>query len=100
MVLCVKGYLGRFAMPNELHSSALGLFSSILLAALLWFLATPDVVAQSSDQYALLRKPTLSKTEIAFSYGGDLWIVDRNGGEGKRLTSDVGLEIEPVFLPG
>jgi tricorn protease len=86
-------------MPNELHSSALGLFSSILLAALLWFLATPDVVAQSSDQYALLRKPTLSKTEIAFSYGGDLWIVDRNGGEAKRLTSDVGIEIDPVFSP-
>jgi tricorn protease len=86
-------------MPNELHSSALGLFSSILLAALLWLLATPDVVAQSSDQYALLRKPTLSKTEIAFSYGGDLWIVDRNGGEAKRLTSDVGIEIDPVFSP-
>ena len=56
-------------------------------------------MAQSSNQYALLRKPTVSKTQIAFSYGGDLWIVDRNGGEARRLTSDVGIEIDPVFSP-
>jgi tricorn protease len=86
-------------MPNKLHSSAFSLFSSILLAALLWFLVAREVVAQSSNQYALLRKPTVSKTQIAFSYGGDLWIVERNGGEAKRLTSDVGIEIDPVFSP-
>ena len=86
-------------MPNKLHSSAFGWFSSILLAALLWFLVAPEVNAQSSNQYALLRKPTVSKTQIAFSYGGDLWIVERNGGEAKRLTSDVGIEIDPVFSP-
>src|SRR5499425_894053 len=86
-------------MPNKLHSSIFGLFAWILFAALLWFLATPELVAQSANQYALLRKPTVSKTHIAFSYGGDLWIVDRNGGEAKRLTSDVGIEIDPVFSP-
>jgi len=86
-------------MPNKLHSSVLGLFASILFAALLWFLATPELVAQSANQYALLRKPTVSKTQIAFSYGGDLWVVDRSGGEAKRLTSDVGIEIDPVFSP-
>ena len=55
--------------------------------------------AQSSNQYALLRKPTVSKTQIAFSYGGDLWVVDRSGGEARRLTSDIGIEIDPVFSP-
>ena len=87
-------------MPNKLHSSVCGLFASILMtAALLWFPATPELVAQSTHQYALLRKPTVSKTQIAFSYGGDLWVVDRGGGEAKRLTSDVGIEIDPVFSP-
>jgi tricorn protease len=58
------------------------------------------LAAQSSaNPYALLRKPTVSKTQIAFSYGGDLWIVDRAGGEAKRLTSDVGIEIDPIFSP-
>jgi hypothetical protein len=27
----------------------------------------------------LLQSPTLSKTQIAFAYGGDIWIVDRTG---------------------
>jgi tricorn protease len=83
-------------MPNKLHSSVCGWFA---FAALLWFLATPELAAQSTNQYALLRKPTVSKTQIAFSYGGDLWVVDRSGGEAKRLTSDVGIEIDPVFSP-
>ena len=72
---------------------------TLLLAMLSLFLAIPRVAAQSSSQYALLRKPTISKTQIAFSYGGDLWIVDRSGGEARRLTSDIGIEIDPIFSP-
>jgi len=98
-VQCVKALSWEVPMRNKLHSSVFRLLASILFAVLLWFLATPKLVAQSSNQYALLRKPTVSKTHIAFSYGGDLWIVDRNGGEAKRLTSDVGIEIDPMFSP-
>jgi len=29
----------------------------------------------------LLRKPAVSRTQIAVSYGGDLWLVERGGGE-------------------
>jgi tricorn protease len=86
-------------MANKLQTSFFGLFVSIFFAAVLWLLAVPEVAAQSANPYALLRKPTVSKTQIAFSYGGDLWVVDRSGGEAKRLTSDVGIEIDPVFSP-
>ena len=86
-------------MPNKLQTSFFGLFVSIFFAAVLWFLATLELAAQSANPYALLRKPTVSKTQIAFSYGGDLWVVDRSGGEAKRLTSDVGIEIDPLFSP-
>jgi tricorn protease len=55
--------------------------------------------AQQSSSNLLLRKPTVSRTQIAFSYGGDLWIVDRQGGEARRLTSDVGIETNPLFSP-
>jgi tricorn protease len=47
----------------------------------------------------LLRFPTVSKTQIAFNYGGDLWIVSRDGGDAKRLTSDTGEETVPAFSP-
>jgi hypothetical protein len=49
-------------MPNRLHSSVFGLFASMLIGAFLCFLTTPELVAQSANQYALLRKPTVSKT--------------------------------------
>jgi hypothetical protein len=52
---------------------------SILFAALHWFVAVPELAAQSADQYALLPKPTVSKTQIVFSYGDDLWVVDCSG---------------------
>jgi tricorn protease len=68
-------------------------------ALLSCLLAAAGLRAQSADQYALLRKPTISKTQIAFSYGGDLWIVERSGGEAHRLTSDIGIEIDPIFSP-
>ncbi len=47
----------------------------------------------------LLQKPTLSKTQIAFVYAGDLWIVPREGGEARRLTAGAGVETNPVFSP-
>jgi tricorn protease len=46
-----------------------------------------------------MRSPTLSKTQIAFEYGGDIWIVDRSGGDAKRLVTGTGLESGPVFSP-
>src|SRR5258708_19967801 len=86
-------------MRNKLESTIFRLFAPIFFAVFLWFLAIPELLAQSANPYALLRKPAVSKTQIAFSYGGDLWIVDRSGGDARRLTSDVGIEIDPVFSP-
>ena len=85
-------------MPRNIRTYMHAL-SSILLGFLLLLLAAPELAAQSGNQYALMRKPTVSKTQIAFSYGGDLWIVDRNGGDARRLTSDIGIEIDPLFSP-
>ena len=47
----------------------------------------------------LLQKPALSKTQIVFSYAGDLWTVSRQGGVATRLTAGTGVETEPVFSP-
>jgi tricorn protease len=47
----------------------------------------------------LMQKPTLSKTHIAFAYAGDLWLVAREGGEARLLTSGNGTKNDPVFSP-
>ncbi len=46
-----------------------------------------------------MRKPALSKTQIVFSYAGDLWRVSRAGGEAIRLTTGPGTETDPTFSP-
>jgi tricorn protease len=84
-------------MRSRLHALTLGVRTVLFLCTLLTLLLPPLGVAQSSTRYALFRKPTLSRTQIAFSYGGDLWIVDRKGGEARRLTSDPGIETDPAF---
>src|SRR6516165_9684033 len=43
--------------------------------------------------------PALSKTDMVFSYAGDLWRVPREGGIAVRLTGGTGFETEAVFSP-
>ncbi len=43
----------------------------------------------------LLRQPTLSKQHIVFVHGDDLWVVAREGGDARRLTSAIGAETSP-----
>jgi len=54
--------------------------------------------ARADDVPLLLQGPTLSKTEIVFSYGGYLWSVSRDGGAARQLTTG-GHEGSPVFSP-
>ncbi|HEX8096447.1 MAG TPA: PDZ domain-containing protein, partial [Pyrinomonadaceae bacterium] len=54
---------------------------------------------QSAQKPLLLQKPTLSRTQVAFVYAGDLWTVPRTGGKAQRLTTGVGIETDPLFSP-
>ncbi len=66
------------------------LFAVLLMAANL---------AQAADDAPLLAtNPTISKSEIVFSYGGYLWSVSRAGGEARQLTTG-GHENFPCFSP-
>ena len=56
-------------------------------------------LASTQTVHLLLRRPALSRTQIVFSYAGDLWSVPRDGGEAKRLTTSPGVETDPVFSP-
>jgi tricorn protease len=45
------------------------------------------------------QRPTMSRTDIVFSYAGDLWRVSRDGGNAVRLTAGNGFETEAIFSP-
>lgn len=69
-------------------------FKGLLLAVFL--LSSIQVFAQGTR---LLRQPTMSDSNIAFTYGGDVWITDLNGQNLKRITSTPAIESEPQFSP-
>ena len=48
---------------------------------------------------ALLGDPAMSKTQIVFDYGGELWSVPRSGGQAHVLASGMDLLAEPIFSP-
>ena len=56
-------------------------------------------LAYAAEPELLLQKPTLSATQIAFVYGGDLWVAGRQGGQARRLTAGLGIETRPYFSP-
>lgn len=72
-----------------------------LLALLLFIvLAAPPAYGQPDPtDTRLLAQPAVSEKHIAFVYADDLWIADIDGKNPRRLTSDIGLESNPVFNP-
>jgi tricorn protease len=70
----------------------------ILLAGLFMLLAS-TLVLSADSRPLLLQNPTLSKTQIAFAYGGDIWIVGREGGDAQRLVTGAGTLSRPIFSP-
>jgi tricorn protease len=59
---------------------------------------TSGTALAQSQKPVLLRDPSVSKTEIAFSYAGCIWIANRDGGNLRRLTSG-GHEGRPILSP-
>lgn len=56
------------------------------------------LTAQNNDM-RLMRFPAMYGQSVVFSYAGDMYTVNRDGGVARRLTSDHGLEIYPRFSP-
>ena len=59
-------------------------------AAGLFVVITLSAGSAHSQTPLLLQHPTLSATQIAFVYAGDLWSVSRSGGVAQRLTAGIG----------
>ncbi len=63
------------------------------MALMLCFSATAQIDA------GLFRFPDVSKTQIVFSYGNDIWIIPKSGGTAEKLSSPAGVESFPKFSP-
>ena len=71
--------------------------ASVLTILSLFALAS--VCFAQTETPTLLQKPAVNRSQIVFVYAGDLWIVPREGGDAKRLTTGVGAETNPIFSP-
>jgi tricorn protease len=67
-----------------------------VIFTLSFLLATLATFAQGTR---LLRQPTLSKTHIAFTHGGDVWVSNLATQQTTRLTSTAAVESNPHFSP-
>src|SRR5262245_32612385 len=74
---------------------------TIFILSLLLITSTIKVSTggRAQEKPLLMREPTMSRTQIVFSYAGDLWTAPRNGGEASRLTTGIGNESSPQFSP-
>ena len=52
-----------------------------------------------SAETLLLKDPAISDTQIAFTYGGDIWVAAKDGKSARRLTSRQAPENRPRFSP-
>ncbi len=56
-------------------------------------------VLSGQNETRLLRFPTLHNNQLVFTYAGDLYTVNSDGGVARRLTSHEGFEMFPRFSP-
>jgi tricorn protease len=70
-----------------------------LIATLLAVISSRPASYAQPPEGRLMRFPDVSKDQIVFSYAGDLWLVGRDGGIARRITSHPGLELFPKFSP-
>ncbi|MBA7569480.1 Tol-Pal system protein TolB [subsurface metagenome] len=73
----------------------------LIAFALISILALSTIPASGIDikNTKFLSQPAINGSHIAFVYAGDLWTADLDGINVRRLTSDDGIESNPVFSP-
>jgi tricorn protease len=53
----------------------------------------------TAQEARLMRFPAIHGDQVVFSYAGDLFTVNSDGGTARKLTNDVGYEMFPRFSP-
>jgi tricorn protease len=55
--------------------------------------------AADDPETRLVRQPAISRDHLAFVYGGDIWVSDRDGEHPVRITTHPASEFAPHFSP-
>ena len=55
--------------------------------------------AEAASPPLLLQHPSLSQSQIAFDYAGEIWTVARGGGTAQRVVTGQGQNSRPIFSP-
>jgi tricorn protease len=74
-------------------------FSFAILTFITLFLLSFSSMSVNTIDTRLMHQPALSTAHIAFIYANDLWVVNTDGSNPRRLTSDAGVESSPYFSP-
>ncbi len=74
-----------------------GLFPLIALASIVLMPAAAGAIDTINTKF--LTEPAIGGDHIAFVYANDLWVADAEGLHPRRLTTDEGVESNPVFSP-
>ena len=69
------------------------------LIALLLGLFASSTLAFAEVDARMFRFPDVSESRITFVYAGDIWVVEKQGGTARRLSSPPGEETFPRFSP-
>ncbi len=74
-------------------------FSLFSLVAFIFMCTAATGASDHNREARLLRFPAVGSNSIVFTYAGDLYSVDINGGTARKLTSDTGYEMFARFSP-
>jgi len=69
------------------------------LAAFILLAAPGAPMVEAQDGTRLLRQPSLGDTQVVFTYGADVWVAPRAGGDAVRITSTAAVEADPQLSP-
>lgn len=69
------------------------------ISSLLFLLSMSITILFAQTETSLLRFPTYYGNNVVFSYAGDLYNVNKQGGIPRKLTSDIGYEMFAHFSP-
>jgi tricorn protease len=75
------------------------MLKSISVIFILMIVCAAAMAQEQPTAPLLINQATVNKTHIAFSYAGDIWLVEKSGGRAARLTTDPAEEDFPRFSP-
>jgi tricorn protease len=70
-----------------------------ILHALFLLLLLCAIAGAQQQAPLLIGRVAINRTHIAFAYAGDVWLVERAGGEAKRVGAQAGSNNFPAFSP-